>query len=213
MITIIDYGSGNLRSVAKALEKVGGGQVRISDQARDIQQAGHLVLPGVGAFADCYANLESSGLLEPALNHVKQGRPFLGICVGMQLLFTEGHEFGRHPGLNLIPGDVIPFPKDMPDTGQGPGHTLKVPHMGWNRVRQVQDHPLWHTIPDESYFYFVHSYHGQCKNRQDVTGESTYGRTFTAAVARENIFATQFHPEKSQKWGLTLLANFVAWRP
>lgn len=212
MITVIDYGSGNLRSVAKALERVGGEQVRVSDQAEDVRSAGHLVLPGVGAFADCRHNLEQSGLLESTIAHVKSGKPFLGICVGMQLLFSEGHEFGRHEGLDFVPGDVVGFDKDMPDA-TGNQKNLKVPHMGWNRVHQDQSHPLWAGIPDESHFYFVHSFYGRPTEAAHLAGSSHYGIRFAAAVARDALFATQFHPEKSQKRGLRLLENFVNWRP
>ncbi|MBF0454646.1 MAG: imidazole glycerol phosphate synthase subunit HisH [Magnetococcales bacterium] len=211
LITVIDYGSGNLRSVAKALESVGG-QVVVSQAAEDIQRADRVVLPGVGAFADCYRNLEASGLLEPALQHIETGRPFLGICVGMQLLFTEGHEFGVHRGLDLIPGVVGGFASTMPDSQQ-PGMNLKVPHMGWNRVDQKKAHPLWAGIPDRSHFYFVHSFFGQPTQQDLVAGSSEYGVEFTAAVAKDNLFATQFHPEKSQKRGLTLLENFIRWSP
>lgn len=211
MITVIDYGSGNLLSVAKALEKAGNVSVRVSRRPEDLASADHLVLPGVGAFGDCRRNLDETGLVEPLLEHLRKGKPFLGICVGMQLLFTEGHEFGRHAGLDLIPGAVIPFSKDMVDPLDAARH-LKVPHMGWNPVRQVRSHPLWQGIPDGSHFYFVHSFHGVPTRAGDRAGESDYGIPFAAAVARENIFATQFHPEKSQRYGLQLLENFVAWR-
>ncbi|MEO5369394.1 MAG: imidazole glycerol phosphate synthase subunit HisH [Magnetococcus sp. DMHC-1] len=209
MIVVVDYGSGNLRSVAKALESVGG-QVRVTANPADIPQAGHLLLPGVGAFGDCRANLDAKGLTEPVLNHIRAGKPFLGICVGMQLLFAAGEEFGYHPGLNLLPGTVIPFSREMPDPTD-PDRCLKVPHMGWNKVRQEKDHPLWNGIPDASHFYFVHSFHGQTTYPSDVAGSSVHGITFTAAAARENLFATQFHPEKSQKHGLRLLHNFLKW--
>lgn len=213
LITVIDYGSGNLRSVAKALELVGG-RVTVSQEVADIQRADRVVLPGVGAFADCYKNLAKSGLLEPTIAHIDAGKPFLGICVGMQLLFTEGHEFGVHPGMGVIPGVVGGFANAMPDPNQ-PGMNLKVPHMGWNRVEQIKPHPLWAGVPDQSHFYFVHSYHGQVAPgaEQVVAGRSNYGVDFTAAVAKENIFATQFHPEKSQKYGLNLLGNFIGWSP
>lgn len=210
-ITIMDYGSGNLRSVAKALESVGG-RVTVSQQVSDVQRADRLVLPGVGAFADCYRNLTESGLLAPTLAHIEAGKPFLGICVGMQMLFSEGREFGVHPGLDLIPGIVGGFENTMPDPTQ-PGMTLKVPHMGWNRVTQKQNHPLWSGVPDEAHFYFVHSFYGQPTQAAHIAGSSRYGVTFTAAVARDNLFATQFHPEKSQKYGLTLLKNFTVWSP
>ncbi|MBF0379385.1 MAG: imidazole glycerol phosphate synthase subunit HisH [Magnetococcales bacterium] len=210
-ITVIDYGSGNLRSVAKALESVGG-DVTVSQQPEAILQADRVVLPGVGAFADCYRNLQESGLLTPTLTHINAGKPFLGICVGMQLLFTEGREFGIHKGLDVVKGHVGGFSTDMADPDQ-PGMNLKVPHMGWNRVVQQQSHPLWAGIPDSSHFYFVHSYYAQPRDGQLIAGSSNYGVEFTAAIAHKNIFATQFHPEKSQKYGLTLLKNFIAWSP
>ena len=211
MIVIIDYGSGNLRSVAKALESVGG-DVRVSGSAAALMQASHLVLPGVGAFADCRRNLEETGCLDPVLQHIQAGKPFLGICVGMQLLFSEGHEFGRHAGLDLVPGPVIGFSTQMVDPEDSRRY-LKVPHIGWNQVHQEQPHPLWHDIPDNAHFYSVHSFHACPTDRSWIVGSSQYGIPFTAAVARNNLFATQFHPEKSQKYGLRLLHNFVAWQP
>ncbi|MBF0146102.1 MAG: imidazole glycerol phosphate synthase subunit HisH [Magnetococcales bacterium] len=211
MITVIDYGSGNLRSVAKALEK-SGGTVQISHRPEEIRQADRILLPGVGAFGDCRANLEQTQLLEPVLEHIRKGKPFLGICVGMQLLFSEGHEFGIHPGLGLFPGKVVEFPKDMPDPANAPLH-LKVPHMGWNRVRQTVAHPLWQGIPQDTFFYFVHSFHGILDQPTMSAGESVYGMPFCAACARDNLFATQFHPEKSQTNGLRMLENFISWSP
>lgn len=211
MIVVIDYGSGNLRSVAKALESVGG-QVRVTGDPRLLAEAARLVLPGVGAFADCRRNLEAAGLIEPVLRHLEEGRPFLGVCVGMQLLFSVSHEFGVHPGLDLLPGVVEPFAKDMTDPGD-PHRHLKVPHMGWNQVQQERPHPVWAGIPDRSHFYFVHSYYCQPFEADTVVGVSEYGQTFAAAVAQDNLFATQFHPEKSQRYGLRLLENFVGWRP
>ncbi|MBF0159477.1 MAG: imidazole glycerol phosphate synthase subunit HisH [Magnetococcales bacterium] len=209
MIVVIDYGSGNLRSVAKALERVGG-QVCVSSCQADIERADHLVLPGVGAFADCRHNLQHSGLVDPLLCHVQQGKPFLGICVGMQLLFSVSHEFGCHDGFGLIPGVVQPFAANQIDP-QFPDRRLKVPHMGWNQVQQTRSHPLWSAIPDWSHFYFVHSYYGQPEHGGDTAAVSNYGIPFTAAVAKGNLFATQFHPEKSQKHGLQLLHNFINW--
>ncbi|MEO5362425.1 MAG: imidazole glycerol phosphate synthase subunit HisH [Magnetococcus sp. DMHC-8] len=211
MITVIDYGSGNLRSVAKALESVGG-RVRVSQDEADLRQATHLVLPGVGAFADCHRNLTASRLLPPMLTHIQAGKPFLGICVGMQLLFTEGREFGTHPGLDLIPGHVTRFATTMPDP-EDAGRHLKVPHMGWNPLQQTRPHPLWRDIPDGAHFYYVHSFHACPADETVVVGHSQYGLPFTAAVARDNLFATQFHPEKSQRHGLCLLQHFVDWRP
>ncbi|MBF0419426.1 MAG: imidazole glycerol phosphate synthase subunit HisH [Magnetococcales bacterium] len=211
MITVIDYGSGNLRSVAKALEK-SGGRVLVSQRPEDIRQADRILLPGVGAFGDCRHNLEKAQLIEPVLQHIQAGKPFLGICVGMQLLFGEGHEFGIHPGLNLFPGKVVAFDKTMPDP-HNPAMMLKVPHMGWNRVRQNRPHPLWAGIPQESFFYFVHSYHGLPDQPECTVGTSVYGIPFCAAIARDNLFATQFHPEKSQNLGLKILENFLSWSP
>ncbi|MBF0626397.1 MAG: imidazole glycerol phosphate synthase subunit HisH [Magnetococcales bacterium] len=209
MIAVIDYGSGNLRSVAKALESVGG-RVRVTSTPAEVAAAGRVVLPGVGAFADCRQNLDAAGLAGPVLDHIAAGRPFLGICVGMQLLFSESHEFGTHAGLNLIPGPVEAFSTRMPDPAD-PRRRLKVPHMGWNRVEQVVNHPLWAGIPDQAHFYFVHSFFGQPLEASHLAGRSTHGIPFAAAVARDTLFATQFHPEKSQKHGLQLLKNFVKW--
>ncbi|MBF0211923.1 MAG: imidazole glycerol phosphate synthase subunit HisH [Magnetococcales bacterium] len=211
MIMVIDYGSGNLRSVAKALETAGA-RVVVSGQAADLRQADHLVLPGVGAFADCRRNLDEAGLTQPILDHIQAGKPFLGICVGMQLLFTEGHEFGIHPGLDLVPGQVIRFANDMPDPHHAP-QRLKIPHMGWNRIHPTGAHPLWNGIPDGSHCYFVHSYHGVADQAAMVAAWCEHGIPFAAAVARDNLFGTQFHPEKSQDVGLKLLKNFVEWRP
>ncbi|MBF0189969.1 MAG: imidazole glycerol phosphate synthase subunit HisH [Magnetococcales bacterium] len=211
MITVIDYGSGNLRSVAKALEAAGG-RVSVSGRPEDLQQADHLVLPGVGAFADCRRNLESADLIPPILDHIQAGKPFLGICVGMQLLYAEGHEFGIHPGLALLPGQVVRFSNTMPDP-HDPTQRLKIPHMGWNRIHPTRPHPLWHGIPDATHCYFVHSYHGQSDNPETVAAWCDHGIRFPAAVAKDNLFGTQFHPEKSQEAGLRLLKNFVEWRP
>ncbi|MBF0614783.1 MAG: imidazole glycerol phosphate synthase subunit HisH [Magnetococcales bacterium] len=211
MIIVIDYGSGNLRSVAKALETTGA-TVRITGQPQDLAHASHLVLPGVGAFADCRRNLETADLIPPILDHVRAGKPFLGICVGMQLLFSEGHEFGIHPGLDLIRGQVVRFSNRMPDPNQT-GSALKVPHMGWNRLRLTGSHPLWNRIADGTHGYFVHSYHVQADDPHTVAAWSDHGIAFPAAIAKENLFGTQFHPEKSQEAGLQLLRNFVEWRP
>lgn len=211
MIALLDYGSGNLRSVAKAVEKMGG-DIRITSHPAEAVAATRMILPGVGAFADCRHNLQVAGLWQPVLAHIQAGKPFLGICVGMQLLFGESHEFGVHPGLNQIPGQVVAFSKEMVDPAD-PSRHLKVPHMGWNQVHQERPHPLWHGIDDNSYFYFVHSYHCQTQETQTVAATSVYGLPFVAAASRDNIFATQFHPEKSQRHGLRLLANFLAWNP
>ncbi|MGN7611041.1 imidazole glycerol phosphate synthase subunit HisH [Magnetococcales bacterium HHB-1] len=211
MITLIDYGSGNLRSVAKALEKVGG-KVAVSSKIEKIRQADHLILPGVGAFADCYDNLQQAKLIEPILEHIQSGKPFLGICVGMQLLFSKSYEFGQHEGFDLIPGKVLAFDRSMTDP-EDQQRLLKVPHMGWNRVSQTKAHPLWRSIPDKSHFYFVHSFFCKPEKESQQAGLAEYGIPFAASVAKENIFATQFHPEKSQTLGLRLLENFIHWNP
>ncbi|MBF0308641.1 MAG: imidazole glycerol phosphate synthase subunit HisH [Magnetococcales bacterium] len=212
MIVLVDYGSGNLRSAAKALESVGG-RVEVTSVPAVIREAGHLVLPGVGAFADCRNNLLQAGLWQPVLDHIQRGKPFLGICVGMQLLFSESLEFGHHQGFGLIAGRVDRFSREMPDPGDA-RRRLKVPHMGWNRVHQTQPaHPLWQGIAQDSHFYFVHSYFGTPDAEEWVQGRAVYGLPFTAAVGRDNLFGTQFHPEKSQHAGLKLLENFVRWNP
>jgi imidazole glycerol-phosphate synthase subunit HisH len=199
MIVVVDYGMGNLRSVQKGFEKVGKAAV-ISRDEGVIKQAGHLVLPGVGAFPECMANLSRLGLIDPVVDFIHSGRPFLGICLGLQLLFDESEEFGVHAGLKVIPGTVKAFDKSM---------GLKIPHMGWNQVAFRKEVPIFKGIADASYFYFVHSYYVAPENAADIAGESEYGITFTAAVARDNIFAVQFHPEKSQENGLKILANFA----
>lgn len=206
MITIIDYGMGNLRSVQKGFERLGF-TARVTSDPGEVERAGKLVLPGVGAFRDCMENLRSGGFVEPIKRHIEDGRPFLGICLGLQLLFTESEEFGRHQGLGIIPGRVVRFPAEMRQRGE----ELKVPHMGWNQVRQEHPHPLWRGIPDGSRFYFAHSYHPVPAEPSDVAGTAAYPAPFTCAVARANIFAVQFHPEKSHRAGLSLLANFVSW--
>lgn len=211
MIILLDYGSGNLRSVAKAMESTGA-TVKITSDPHDLKAASHLVLPGVGAFGDCLANLQQAGLIDPMLEHIGSGKPFLGICVGMQLLFAVGEEFGLHAGLNLLPGRVVRFLSQMVDPLDANRH-LKIPHMGWNAVTQTNPHALWANIPDSSYFYFVHSYYAVPENNHAMVGNTLYGTPFTSAVAMNNIFATQFHPEKSQKLGLQLLQNFVHWHP
>jgi glutamine amidotransferase len=199
MIVVVDYGMGNLRSVQKGFEKVGGRAV-ISRDPSEIRTAERLVLPGVGAFPECMRNLTRLDLVEPILEFVRSGRPFLGICLGLQLLFDESEEFGPHEGFKLIPGKVKAFDRNM---------GLKIPHMGWNRVSFRQKAPIFKGIEDGSFFYFVHSYYVAPEDPSDVAAESEYGITFTCAVARENIFAVQFHPEKSQDNGLKILSNFT----
>jgi len=206
MITIIDYEMGNLRSVEKAFESLGFA-ARVSADPADIPRADKLVLPGVGAFADCVNNLRAGGFVAPLLVHVESAKPLLGICVGMQMLFDESEEFGRHQGLGLIPGRVVRFPSGMVENGE----RLKVPHMGWNTISFRQDAPLFRGIDDGSYVYFVHSYHCQADNEADIAASCTYGDvTFCASLWRGNIMATQFHPEKSQEIGLRIFRNFGA---
>ncbi|ALA57275.1 imidazole glycerol phosphate synthase subunit HisH [Nitrospira moscoviensis] len=202
MIAIIDYGMGNLRSVSKAFEAVGH-QAVVTRDARVIGNAGHVVLPGVGAFGDCMANIEQFGLVEPIRAAVQSGKPFLGICLGLQVLFTESEEFGVHKGLDLISGTVKRFGIDP---------SLKVPHMGWNEVRYERRCPLFDGIADGAHWYFVHSYYVQPTDRSLAAATTTYGTTFVSAVWRDNVVACQFHPEKSQAVGLRLIKNFGAWK-
>lgn len=214
MIAVVDYGMGNLRSVAKALERVADEDVRISGSAAEIDSASRVVFPGQGAMPDCMRYLRESGLEEAVRRAVAQ-KPLLAVCIGEQMLFDESDE-GRTPGdttpgLGVFAGRVVRFaPPGAPASG---GERLKVPHMGWNRVAQVRTHPLWAGVPDESWFYFVHSYYVAPSEPGLVCGRSTYGEVFTCAVARDNIFATQFHPEKSAAAGLKIYENFTRWNP
>lgn len=214
-VVIIDYGSGNLHSALKAFERAAaecGADARISVTASavDVAAADRIVLPGVGAFADCRRGLEAlPGMVEALTSAVrKQGRPFLGICVGMQLMATRGLEFGETPGLGWIAGDV---------TAIAPGDpTLKIPHMGWNTLQPARRHALLDAIatgPHGLHAYFVHSYHLAARDRADIIATTDYGVPITAIVARDNMAGTQFHPEKSQKLGLALIANFLKWKP
>ncbi len=203
MINIIDYEMGNLRSVEKAFEKLGF-EARVSSDPMDITTADKVVLPGVGAFRDCIRQLHEGGFVEPLLTHVEAGKPLLGICVGMQMLFDESEEFGRHQGLGLIPGKVLRFPSGMEEGGE----RLKVPHMGWNNV-SLKDSPLFVGIEDGCFLYFVHSYYCAAEDPADVAASCAYGDVeFCASIWRDNIMATQFHPEKSQDIGLSIFKNF-----
>ena len=197
-VIVVDYGMGNLRSAQKGLEKVGVPAVVTSDPEA-VRSADAVILPGVGAFKDCMANLTVAGLLSPVLDAIERGTPFLGICLGMQLLMTISEEFGVHPGFDVIPGRVVRF-----ETQSG----LKVPHMGWNRVHYSGDNRLFEGIPDGSFFYFVHSYYVDPEDSSVASGWTDYGVRFCSAITRDNIFATQFHPEKSHKHGLMILENF-----
>jgi glutamine amidotransferase len=198
-IVIVDYGMANLRSVQKAFEHVGA-KAEITSDVRVVAAADKLVLPGVGAFQDAIARLRESGLAEPIVEHIKKSRPFLGICLGLQLLFTRSMEDGEHRGLNVLPGDVVRF-------ANTPG--LKVPHMGWNQLRFRGDCPLFRGLPEDSAVYFVHSYFAAPVDANVTSATADYPKPFTAAVWKDNLFATQFHPEKSQAVGLKMLKNFA----
>ncbi|MFZ6687472.1 imidazole glycerol phosphate synthase subunit HisH [Undibacterium sp. SXout11W] len=209
-IVVVDYGMGNLRSVAQALRAVAPeADVLISGEVADIQSADRIVLPGQGAMPDCMSSLRDSGVQEAVLDAARN-KPLFGVCVGEQMLFDLSEE-GNTPGLGLLPGKVVRFRLD--GQLQADGSRFKVPQMGWNRVQQSRSHALWQDIPDEAYFYFVHSYFAQPENAQHTVGITDYGHPFACAVARDNIFATQFHPEKSAQAGLQLYKNFVHWNP
>ncbi len=209
-IVVVDYGMGNLRSVAQALRAVAPeANVVISGEVADIDSADRIVLPGQGAMPDCMRSLRESGVQEALLKAAKN-RPLLGVCIGEQMLFERSEE-GDCAGLGILPGKVVRFQLDgrlQPD-----GSRFKVPQMGWNQVHQSQPHALWDGIPDDAYFYFVHSYFVQPGDASLSVGMTDYGAPFCCAVARENIFATQFHPEKSAGAGLQLYKNFVHWNP
>jgi len=207
MIAIIDYGMGNLRSVQKGFEKIGCDAV-VSADPNILKEAERVVLPGVGAFRDCMRNLEQAGFVEPILKVIEEGKPFLGICVGMQLLFTQSEEFGIYPGLNVIPGNVLRFADGMVVEGEA----LKVPHMGWNQLAIKREAPLFEGIADGSNVYFVHSYYVKPEDESVVAASTNYGIDFCAAIWRDNIMATQFHPEKSQDKGLAMLKNFASMK-
>ncbi len=210
MIAIIDYGMGNLRSVQKAFEAVGH-QAVVTRNARAIGDASHVVLPGVGAFGDCMQNLDRYGLIDPVRRAVQSGKPFLGICLGLQLLFTESEEFGRHQGLDLIPGKVRRFTSGSEEAPDQTMAHLKVPHMGWNDVRVTRTAPPLKGIESGAYLYFVHSYYVEPQDGGVACTMTDYGRSFVSSVWRDNVFACQFHPEKSQSLGLRIIRNFAEW--
>ena len=194
---------GNLRSVQKGFEAVGAEAIITSDPKK-ILSAKSVVLPGVGAFKECMANLEKLDLIDTVCQSAKSGKPFLGICLGLQLLFNQAEEFGHVDGLGILPGKVVGFKSVISDADE----PLKIPHMGWNTVRVLPGNPLFHSVADESYFYFVHSYYVVPQDPTIVATTTFYGTDFTSGVQHENIHAFQFHPEKSQRLGLTILKNF-----
>ncbi|WP_457641924.1 imidazole glycerol phosphate synthase subunit HisH [Persephonella sp.] len=198
MITVVDYGMGNLRSVAKALEKVGF-DVKVSSDPADIKNAEAIVVPGVGAFGDAIHNLERFGLLEEVVKSIEAGKPYLGICLGLQILFEYSYEFGEHKGLGVLKGKVIRF-----ENKEG----YKVPHMGWNQVWIKQKEGLFSDIKDGEYYYFVHSFYAVPSDENDIASLTDYSVSFCSAVQKDHVWAVQFHPEKSQKAGLKLLENF-----
>lgn len=229
MITIVDYGMGNLRSVAKGFERFGF-DVKVTDNPKEVENADKLVLPGVGAFLDAMNGLRQRGLVEPLVDWILSGKPFLGICLGLQLLFSKSYEDGEHTGLGIIPGKVVRFdfsnltngnPLNAPQLPFAEGGIreisgvdsangkLKVPHMGWNQVCfRKKNNPILKNVPDNTYMYFVHSYYVCPEDGGVIATETEYGIRFTSTIWHKNIFATQFHPEKSQRHGLTILENF-----
>ena len=200
MIIVVDYGMGNLRSVQKAFEKIGTNAV-ISRDPDTIRKADGLVLPGVGAFPECMKNLTRLNLVDPILEFISSGRPFLGICLGLQLLFDVGYENGMHEGLGILPGEVVRFEVPV---------ELKVPHMGWNSLSIRRRPPLLEGLVDGTHVYFVHSYYVKPRDASVIATETDYGGQFCSMIWRGNLFATQFHPEKSQADGLKILRNFAA---
>ncbi|MBN1941916.1 MAG: imidazole glycerol phosphate synthase subunit HisH [Phycisphaerae bacterium] len=204
MIAVVDYGMGNLRSVQKALEHVGG-EARVVSTPSEVADAEKVVLPGVGAFADAVGRLRATGLDQEVLRAIRDGRAFLGICLGFQLLFDVSYEDGEFTGLGVLPGKVVRFAFTPGITGQN----LKVPHIGWNQIQCKPECPLFAGVPNGSYVYFVHSYHAVCINDSDIAAVTEYGYSFPSAVWSGRVFATQFHPEKSQAVGLRILKNFV----
>jgi imidazole glycerol-phosphate synthase subunit HisH len=209
-VAVVDYGMGNLHSVSKAVERVApDARVEVTSDPARVARADRIVFPGQGAMPDCMREMDARGL-RPAVLAGARTRPFLGICIGLQMLFERSDE-GGVDGLALLPGRVRRFPDSAMVDAEG--RRLKVPHMGWNRVGQAGGHALWSGIDDGSRFYFVHSYFPEIGDSTLVTGATTYGVPFTCAVARDNIFAVQFHPEKSDTAGLRLLANFLHWNP
>jgi glutamine amidotransferase len=198
-IVIIDYGMGNLKNVQKGFEKIGF-EAKLTRNKKEIGGASAIVLPGVGAFKDCMENLEKYGLVDPLLRSIEKGKPYLGICLGLQILFSESEEFGSHKGLDLIRGKVVKFRPDP---------ELKVPHMGWNTIEKEKEVPMLQGVESGDFFYFVHSYYVIPEEAKWISTFTTYGKPFVSSIWKENLFATQFHPEKSQQKGLRILENFV----
>jgi glutamine amidotransferase len=211
-VAVVDYGSGNLRSVSQAVMHVARGSgvdVVVTSRPDEVYAAERVVLPGQGALPDCMRELQQSGLQEAVLDAAAR-KPLMGVCIGMQMLLTRSEE-GPADGLGLIPGEVIRF--RLQGQLQPDGSRFKVPQMGWNQVVQARAHPLWEGVPDSAYFYFVHSFYARPSDPRHSVGETDYGTRFTCALARDNIFATQFHPEKSAEHGLALYRNFLHWKP
>jgi imidazole glycerol-phosphate synthase subunit HisH len=207
VVAVVDYGMGNLRSVSKAIEHVASGdRVVVTSDPAEVAKADRVVVPGQGAMPDCMAQLAACGLRQAVID-AAASKPFLGICIGLQMLFEHSEE-GDIAGLGILAGQVRRFP-----AAETVAKGLKVPHMGWNEVTQAEAHPLWQNIPDSARFYFVHSYYVEPAEPSAIAGSTVYGIPFTSAVARDNIFAVQFHPEKSAQAGLQLLGNFMRWQP
>jgi len=209
-VAVIDYGMGNLHSVAKAIERVASrAKVAVTSDPRAVAGASRVVFPGQGAMPDCMREMDARGLRGAVLDAARS-KPFLGICIGLQMLFDRSEE-GDTPGLGFLPGQVKRFPAAKMTGARGA--RLKVPHMGWSQVRQTAAHPLWRDIPQDGRFYFVHSYYPEPAETALTAGECDYGVRFACAASRDNVFAVQFHPEKSDVAGLRLLANFIEWQP
>ena len=219
-VAVVDYGMGNLRSVSQAVKAAAEGtgfEVVITHNPDEVRAAERIVLPGQGAMRDCMGELKASGLME-SLMEAASNKPLFGVCVGMQMLLdhsAEGDSPAGTASLGLIAGEVLKF--DLADQVQLDGSRFKVPQMGWNRVMQIQHsgavHPVWAGVPDDSYFYFVHSFYAKPTDHQHIAGKTQYGAMFASAIARDNLFATQFHPEKSAEQGLALYRNFLNWKP
>ena len=218
-IAVVDYGMGNLFSMAQAVRRAAQGsgfEVIVTARPDEVRAAQRIVLPGQGAMPDCMRELRESGLQESVLE-AAASKPTFGVCVGMQMLLDHSHEGRKEslgegtPGLGLIHGEVIKF--ELDGQIQADGSRFKVPQMGWNQVIQSQKHPIWAGVPDSSFFYFVHSFYAQPSDARHSVGQTDYGKRFSAAIARDNIFATQFHPEKSANQGLSLYKNFLSWNP